>query len=454
MSSSFGSPSAMHGVHNPNAASPTTPAAHVVGTAGSPNHTVLTRNEVGGGSSSHTSPGATFQRHQHVVNDPSTQHAHPQYHQQHYAQQQQQQQPSARQHPEVVEILDSDSDTNTQPKETNYIQRLQPPFDPIPRSSGPSNGSSLTSKPTTHRASATPSIASLINDDGPPVKKAKSTNPSPTSGVFLDVNVPAPAAAPKKSEKGKKLEAPDGSPKSKSATVSTVPSPKPARQSAPTSSGGGLLGGVFTGGSGSTSDDFAMPNIYIEVPLHGQQNQYINFAKLAQEKYGWAALNPRAAKQNMAVDSGDEMMVDGSESESNVEPAGAGESTGGGADPKKARSKRKYQDVYDKDDPFIDDSEMLWEQQAAASKDGFFVYSGPLIPEGEKAQIERADGTIRRGRGRGRGSRGGATSTRGTGTTARKPRITKKEKEKLEREKEEREKFALMAVQQAKAMPR
>jgi hypothetical protein len=68
--------------------------------------------------------------------------------------------------------------------------------------------------------------------------------------------------------------------------------------------------------------------------------------------------------------------------------------------------------------------------------------------------ICRADGTIRRGRGRGRGSRGGATSTRGTGTTARKPRITKKEKEKLEREKEEREKFALMAVQQAKAMPR
>jgi hypothetical protein len=203
------------------------------------------------------------------------------------------------------------------------------------------------------------------------------------------VNAPAPAAAPKKAEKGKKLEAPDGSPKSKSATVSTAPSPKPARQSAPTSSGGGLLGGVFTGGSGSTSDDFAMPNIYIEVPLHGQQNQYINFAKLAQEKYGWAALNPRAAKQNMAVDSGDEMMVDGSESESNVEPAGAGESTGGGADPKKARSKRKYQDVYDKDDPFIDDSEMLWEQQAAASKDGFFVYSGPLIPEGEKAQIER-----------------------------------------------------------------
>ncbi|EAU31081.1 predicted protein [Aspergillus terreus NIH2624] len=52
-----------------------------------------------------------------------------------------------------------------------------------------------------------------------------------------------------------------------------------------------------------------------------------------------------------------------------------------------------------------------WQEQAAASKDGFFVYSGPLVPEGEKVQVERADGTIKRGRGRGRGGRSRAPAT-------------------------------------------
>ena len=46
-------------------------------------------------------------------------------------------------------------------------------------------------------------------------------------------------------------------------------------------------------------------------------------------------------------------------------------------------------DKYDVEDPFIDDSEALMEQVAAASKDGFFVYSGPLIAEGERAKIDK-----------------------------------------------------------------
>ena len=45
--------------------------------------------------------------------------------------------------------------------------------------------------------------------------------------------------------------------------------------------------------------------------------------------------------------------------------------------------------MYDKDDGFIDDSEMAWEEQAAAVKDGFFVYSGPLVPPGGKAEVEK-----------------------------------------------------------------
>jgi hypothetical protein len=42
------------------------------------------------------------------------------------------------------------------------------------------------------------------------------------------------------------------------------------------------------------------------------------------------------------------------------------------------------------EDPFIDDSEALMEQVAAASKDGFFVYSGPLIAEGERPKIDKS----------------------------------------------------------------
>ncbi|CAI1960148.1 hypothetical protein SEUBUCD646_0D04220 [Saccharomyces eubayanus] len=52
---------------------------------------------------------------------------------------------------------------------------------------------------------------------------------------------------------------------------------------------------------------------------------------------------------------------------------------------------------YDVEDPFIDDSELLWEEQRAATKDGFFVYFGPLIEKGHYASLERANGTMKRG---------------------------------------------------------
>ena len=118
------------------------------------------------------------------------------------------------------------------------------------------------------------------------------------------------------------------------------------------------------------------------------------------------------------------MSVDESDNEdSNVEMGG----TSGpdkAADGKPAKKKRHFkEDEYDKDDDFVDDSELLWEEQAAASRDGFFVYSGPLIPEVEKPESGRyvycillirsmpvlicqcsGDGQPKRGR----GSRGGA----------------------------------------------
>jgi hypothetical protein len=127
-------------------------------------------------------------------------------------------------------------------------------------------------------------------------------------------------------------------------------------------------------------------------------------------------------------------------------------------------------------DDFVDDSELAWEQQAAASKDGFFgqvlarlfgtlltrlaVYCGPLVPEGEKPAVDQAGGESKRGRGggrgrgRGRGASAAAGATgepggRGTGATSRgggatrKPRVTKAGRE---REKQEREKMAPLAA--------
>jgi HPC2 and ubinuclein domain len=58
--------------------------------------------------------------------------------------------------------------------------------------------------------------------------------------------------------------------------------------------------------------------------------------------------------------------------------------------PVKRRRRQAGADKYDVEDPFIDDSEALMEQVAAASKDGFFVYSGPLIAEGERPKIDKS----------------------------------------------------------------
>ena len=156
------------------------------------------------------------------------------------------------------------------------------------------------------------------------------------------------------------------------------------------------------------------------MPLTGD-NQYVNFTRLAEERYGFNALHPRLAAQreqlarvaaagaalenanknggNLA--SGDEMSVDLSDGEadnSNVEMGGvndgeriqkSGEDTGEAGAVKKPRKRTMKEDMYDKEDDFIDDTEMIWEEQAAASKDGFFVYSGPLVPPGQEPQIER-----------------------------------------------------------------
>jgi len=311
----------------------------------------------------------------------------------------------------------------------------------------------------------------------------------------------------------------------KSEAVARNTSPKPQRakeQPPPVPAGSGLLSSsLFGGDSGieAQSTSGKGPNIILRVDLKNPDNKVLNFARLAEEKYGFAALYPRQAAQRErlarvaaagaalersasgskvggsgAESADDDISVDidrDSDNDGDIAMTGvnggqeAGNSGTDGQGPKRRR-KRKEQD-YDQDDPFVDDSELLWEAQAAASKDGFFVYCGPLVPEGEKPAVERyvpiyhidgtivandvyrADGSVKRGRGRGRGGgpgsrggrggtaaaaaaaadpgsgRGGGPGSRG-GQITRKPRITKAERAQRDLEKANREKMATLAA--------
>lgn len=245
------------------------------------------------------------------------------------------------------------------------------------------------------------------------------------------------------------------------------------------------------------------PSIILHIPLNGEGNKYVNFMRLAESKYGWDALHPREAanrdrkariaaasaaleRQQSGRDSAEEEDPEFNASEdenSNIEMGGMGNNGGltSGADaaaPEKPKRKKRNwrEDEYDRGDDFVDDSELLWEEQAAAVQDGFFVYSGPLVQELPKAPERyvtahlslksirssgfadfscHSEGPAKRGRGRGGGpgsrggrgrgeggrGRGGGPGSRG-GTTTRKPRITKAEKQQLDREKAEREQKA------------
>jgi hypothetical protein len=257
--------------------------------------------------------------------------------------------------------------------------------------------------------------------------------------------------------------------------------------------GSGLLSGSAFGPISNASNGSAEPigtNIWITIPVNGRREVVLNFAQEVEKKYGFAALHPKIAARKERLrqvtaagaalekaaggGSADDMSLDLSEAESNVEMGGMDDdgSTAGA----KKRRKRKQED-YDKEDDFIDDAELAWEQQALMAKDGFFVYSGPLVTE-EKPAVERfvfafitrgylltfrrADGTVRRGRGRGRGGtvrgetsgrgrgRGGGPGSRG-GTTVRKPRVTKADRAMMDQEKLEREKMAANLASAPKA---
>ncbi|KAH6682666.1 hypothetical protein B0J14DRAFT_130047 [Halenospora varia] len=398
------------------------------------------------------------------------------------------------------------------------------------------NSQGSPSQPSMNRASASPSISSLVDPPNHALTSPSiaaqsffnqqqarlhqneahnSVPPSPTANrlaasVIIEPTAPAPPPAapqslvntgPKKngqngsSAMSKKNSMGHGS----TATSSAAASPKPPKPkdmkdkelypAPPPLPGSGLMG---LGGGPGDGTEFRAPTVILNIPMNGEVNKIINFTRMAEERYGWDALHPRLAAQRDRLarvaaagaalerngssrDSGDDMSLDSEAEGSNVEMGGMSDArtgTDGGAK-KVVKKRRMKEDEYDKDDAFVDDSELLWEEHAAAATDGFFVYSGPLQPEGEKPALDlRADGAPKRGRGRGsRGGRGGTTrggraatlavsesvginartglplsgpGSRG-GSTTRKPRITKADRQRMEQEKLEREKMGTMA---------
>ncbi|KAF3011912.1 hypothetical protein G7054_g9447 [Neopestalotiopsis clavispora] len=354
-----------------------------------------------------------------------------------------------------------------------------------------------------NRASASPSIASLVD---PPVHNIISPIPSQTT--FAQSNTqqsqhrpdsnsvpaspqpfrtpkdfaPPPPAAPKSAiSEAKKDTAPTITRAQIEIRPSSITSIAAASKRTPPknhshASGSPRLGAQKNGlempgdersilDFGKSGSAVTTPSIVLHIPLTGENNKYVNFMRMAEDQYGWDALHPRQAEakarkariaaasaalaQQEAGPEGDEMSVDESDNDdSNIEMGGMS-----GLDKPDGKIKKKKrhfkEDEYDKEDDFVDDSEMLWEEQAAASRDGFFVYSGPLVPEVEKPEPGRGEGRPARGRGS-RGGRGGAGRGTGTGRgrgggpgsrggVVRKPRMTKADKAQMDREKAERE---------------
>ena len=306
-------------------------------------------------------------------------------------------------------------------------QTSTPPLYPYPQPPTHENDSKAASPPESKRPRLSPPLPVTTPQPAKPSPRdiplaiSNSSNSNAIIVMDIDTDKLDKSSAPinKATNNVKKP-----SPIASTAVSSSSHSPKPARPKetqVAISSGSGLLSGsVFGGGIDSTAPEKTAPTVVLNVPLTGD-NQYVNFTRLAEERYGFNALHPRLAAQRERLarvaaagaalenanksggnsGSGDEMSVDLSDGEadnSNVEMGGvndgeriqkSGEETGEAGVVKKPRKRTMKEDMYDKEDDFIDDTDMIWEEQAAASKDGFFVYSGPLVPPGQEPQVER-----------------------------------------------------------------
>lgn len=236
----------------------------------------------------------------------------------------------------------------------------------------------------------------------PPLK------PPPPAPPAAETRKPVPSAppatatkpeAPKKETNGVVTISKKPSPKQKPNTAAS--SPKTNTIEEPPA--GNSERSILDFGKAKPGEELQAPTIMLEIKITpGETNKYVNFMRLAEERYGWDALHPRLAaqrdrkariaaaasaleKNGSGRESGDEMSEDVSDGEGASADHQVGAASGADVPAKPARKKRNFkEDEYDRDDDFVDDSELMWEEHAAASRDGFFVYSGPLVREEDK----------------------------------------------------------------------
>jgi hypothetical protein len=252
------------------------------------------------------------------------------------------------------------------------VSPLPPTVKPQNPFTAPPNSALAPHLSNSNNAGRVQSTGMDVDTDVKPTKQPNSAGPAPSAP-----SAPTPPAAPKRAKE----------------------------QPPPLPSGSGLLSATPLGSIGSApANGNAGTNIFLTFELVGQTNVTINFAREVERKYGFAALHPRLAARNerkralaaasnalekeAGLGSVDDMSLDLSEPESNNETGGNDEDSANAPTDGRKRRRRKAEE-YDRGDDFIDDTEMAWEEQALMAKDGFFVYSGPLVTEPEKVTVER-----------------------------------------------------------------
>jgi hypothetical protein len=128
--------------------------------------------------------------------------------------------------------------------------------------------------------------------NAPPNSVVQPTKTAETSAMDVDNTNLAPAS--KATTMGKKSSSGTPSVADQSPGLRAKPAPPPLPQ------GSGLLSSAVFGGEtakdSNVSTTSEAPNIILHVDLKGKSNVVINFARMAEEKYGFEALYPRLAK--------------------------------------------------------------------------------------------------------------------------------------------------------------
>lgn len=144
-----------------------------------------------------------------------------------------------------------------------------------------------------------------------------------------------------------------------------------------------------------------LPIIALNIPLldpknpkSGESEVVVNVMKLAEDKYGWGTIHPNA---KLALDVMDDLIDDDEDNDDDEK------------EEEEELDKRKKEEnlteeqlirqhetkmnrkvgKYDYEDPFIDDDELQWEEKLSSTKEGFFVYWGPLIEERNVKKIAK-----------------------------------------------------------------